>query len=159
MACPTVHMSARGYHVRLNCDAHLGVNTAQERDVSTFPPGGGMRHRGGAQNAPAGWTPPRRVALPRAPRLCACNPLEGPSMCVQLSQPNATAKKRQSPHLGAPPWTIERVELNEAQLLSPTIRDHPFFITPLLRQLQLEVSRSPGCCVHTKWVTRCSNSP
>ena len=36
----------------LNCDAHFGVNTAQERDVSTFPPGGGMRHRGGAQNAP-----------------------------------------------------------------------------------------------------------
>ena len=27
----------------LNCDAHFGVNTAQERDVSTFPPGGGMR--------------------------------------------------------------------------------------------------------------------
>ena len=77
-------------------------------------------------------------------------------MCVQLSQPNATAKKRQSPHLGAPPWTIERVELNEAQLLSATIRDHPFFITPLLRQLQLEVSRSIrvsrslGCCFHTR---------
>ena len=158
MACPTVHMSARGYHVRLNCDAHLGVNTAQATRVHVSTCVGAcaieeehkMRLQGG---------PPRRVALPRAPRLCACNPLEGPSMCVQLSQPNATAKKRQSPHLGAPPWTIERVELNEAQLLSPTIRDHPFFITPLLRQLQLEVSRSPGCCVHTKWVTRCSNSP
>ena len=69
----------------LNCDAHFGVNTAQERDVSTFPPGGGMRHRGGAQNAPAGWTPPRRLTRPRAPRLCACNLPEGPLMCVRLS--------------------------------------------------------------------------
>ena len=129
--------------MRLNCDAHLGVNTAQERDVSTFPPGGGMRHRGGAQNAPAGWTPPRRVALPRAPRLCACNPPEGPSMCVQLSQ--------WSP---APPLK-EAVALQK-RMITPSLSPH------FLRQLQLEVSRSiqvsrsPGCCFHTKWVARCA---
>ena len=76
MACPTVHMSARGYHVRLNCDAHLGVNTAQATRVHVSTCVGAcaieeehkMRLQGG---------PPRRVALPRAPRLCACNPLEG----------------------------------------------------------------------------------
>ena len=110
--------------MRLNCDAHLGVNTAQERDVPTFPPGGGHApSRRSTQNAPAEWTPPRRVARPRAPRLLeyvratfrrglrfACN-----------SQPNTTANR----------GTVAGHEVI-TRSLSP----------PFLRQLQLEVSRS-----------------
>ena len=79
----------------LNCDAHFGVNTAQERDVSTFPPGGGMRHRGGAQNAPRLQGGPLHVGWRGREHLvctCACNPPEEPSMCVEVSQPSTTAQ-------------------------------------------------------------------
>ena len=72
----------------LNCDAHFGVNTAQERDVSTFPPGGGMRHRGGAQNAPRLQGGPLQVGWrgrESTSSMCV-QPCEGgASMCVQLS--------------------------------------------------------------------------
>ena len=99
----------------------LGVNTAQSMWSVTSPhvsTWGGMRHRGGAQSAPAGWTPPRRVALRRArapssgaPRLrvrAALSEAKGPSMCVQLSQSSTTAKRGSCP---------------------PETHDHPFFIT------------------------------
>ena len=119
--------------MRLNCDAHLGVNTAQERDVPTFPPGGGHApSRRSTQNAPAEWTPPRRVARPRAPRLLeyvratfrrglrfACN-----------SQPNTTANR----------GTVAGHEVI-TRSLSP----------PFLRQLQFEVSRSPGSVFRRRW--------
>ena len=109
-----VRLVRQGGTMGLNCDAHFGGSirvTALERDVSTFPSGGGMRHRGQQHNAPAGWTPPRRVALPRAHRLCACNPPEGPSMCAQLKTQN---------------------HVNNSH--SKTI--HTFFITPLFARGQ-----------------------
>ena len=90
-----------------------------------------MRHRGGAQHTlqggplHVGWRCREHLVYVRATL-----PEGTPLMCVQLSQPNT------------PP-------LKELRM-----RHHPFFITPLLRQVKLEVSRSiqvsrsPGCCFH-----------
>ena len=52
-----------------------------------------MRHRGGAKCACR--VDPRRVTLPRAPRLCCVQPSGGPSMCQR-------SKENHSPHYFTP---------------------------------------------------------
>eukprot|EP00964_Phaeocystis_antarctica_P060024 scaffold35756_cov58-Phaeocystis_antarctica.AAC.6 len=116
MSTPAGELHSPGHRIHVHIKD--GVS-----DVSTYPPGARRVHvstwgghapsRRSTQNAPAGWTPPRRVARPRAPRLLeyvratfrrgrrfACN-----------SQPNTTAnrggKQRRPP------------------------AHHPFSITPL----------------------------
>ena len=65
------------------------------------------------------WTPPRRVALPRAPRLCACNPPD--RRCVRNFQ-SKTAR-----------YVI---------LFTPSLSPH--FCNSVSRSIG--VSRSPRCC-------------
>ena len=57
-------------------------------------------------------------------------------MCVELSQPSTTAQRAHisSPLLYHP--TFEEVQLEVSR--------------------SIQVSRSPGCCFHTKWVARCA---
>eukprot|EP00964_Phaeocystis_antarctica_P118596 scaffold82379_cov67-Phaeocystis_antarctica.AAC.5 len=91
MSTPPGELHSPGYRIHvyikdgvtmgLYCDAHFGVNTAQDRHESTFPPGGGHASSRRSTNAPAGWTPPRRehlvhvrATLQRG-RRCACNSL------------------------------------------------------------------------------------
>ena len=112
-----------------------------ERHESTrFHLGGGMRHRGGAQSAPAGWTPPRRVALPRE---------STSSMCVQPSPKRRGRRCACNSPSPAPPLK-EAVALQK-RMITPSLSPY------LLRLLQLEVSRSIqvsrrlGCCFHPKW--------
>ena len=62
--------------------------------------------------------------------LCACNPPEEPSMCVELSQPSTTAQRAH-------------------------MRHHPFFITPFFSQGQSQHSRSVAALVAV--FTRCGS--
>eukprot|EP00964_Phaeocystis_antarctica_P034643 scaffold19738_cov48-Phaeocystis_antarctica.AAC.1 len=108
--------------------------------------GGEIGGCGGGSTPPLstpGWTPPRRVARPRAPRLCACNPPEEPSMCVELSQPSTTAQRAHisSPLLYHP--TFEEVQLEVSRSIQPGTLAPPLVKTATKAATDLKAATDP----------------